>query len=169
MTQNQPKYYWDAGLFIAWLKDEKRKSGDMEGLAEVVSMIERKDAVLITSVISRTEVLESTLTQENKGEFDKIFQRTNCKMVDLNAPISELAHDIREYYKASSKVLGTPDCQHLATAIAFGCDELHTFDEKDMIPLSGNVAERNLIICKPKGEQMVMNLDHPKIKNPALM
>ncbi|MCH8262825.1 MAG: hypothetical protein IIA77_07230 [Proteobacteria bacterium] len=87
MAQNQPKYYWDAGLFIAWLKDEKRKPGEMQGLAEVVSMIDRKDAVLITSVVSRTEVLESTLTQENKGKFDKVFQRTNCKMVDLNAPI----------------------------------------------------------------------------------
>lgn len=156
MAQNQPKYYWDAGLFIAWLKDEKRKPGEMQGLAEVVSMIDRKDAVLITSVVSRTEVLESTLTQENKGKFDKVFQRTNCKMVDLNAPISELAHDIREYYKASGKVLGTPDCQHLATAIAYECDEFHTFDEDDLIPLSGNVAGHNLIICKPKGIQMVM-------------
>ena len=61
MAQIQPKYYWDACLFIAWLKDEKRKPGEMEGLAEVVSMIDRKDVVLITSVVSKTEVLESTL------------------------------------------------------------------------------------------------------------
>lgn len=157
MAQTLPKYYWDAGLFIAWLKDEKRKSGEMEGLAEVVSMVDRMEAVMITSVVTRTEVLESTLTDENRGTFDKIFKRTNCKLVDLNAPISDLAHDIREHYRAATnKNIKTPDCQHLATAIAYNCDELHSFDEDDLLPLSGNVAGHKLIVCKPKGKQMVM-------------
>lgn len=156
MAQNRPKYYWDSGLFIAWLKNETRKPGEMEGLAEVVSMIDRGDAVLITSVVTRTEVLESTLTPENRGKFDDLFKRTNCLMVDINAPISELAHDIREYYKAQGDSVKTPDSQHLATAITYDCDALHTFDEDDLISKSGNVAGHPLIICKPKGQQMVM-------------
>ena len=152
-----PKYYWDSGLFIAWLKDETRKPGEMEGLAEVVSMIDKKEAILITSVITRTEVLESSLTSENKGKFDLLFKRTNCIQVDVNAPISEMAHDIREFYKTKTgKNLKTPDSTHLATAIIYQCDELQTFDEDDMIPLSGNVADHNLVICKPKGKQMVI-------------
>jgi len=155
--QQIPKYYWDSGLFIAWFKDEKRKPGEMQGLAEVVSMIDKKEAILVTSVITRTEVLESTLSDENKGMFDKLFKRTNCKQVDVTAPISELAHDIREFCKNSTgKNLGTPDSQHLATAIVYKCDELHTFDEDDMTPLNGNVAGHNLVICMPKGKQMVM-------------
>ena len=128
----------------------------MQGLAEVVSMIDKKEAILITSVVSRTEVLESTLTTKNRGAFDELFKRTNCKLVDLNAPISELAHNIREYYRQQGKKLKTPDCQHLGTAIIYKCDELHTFDEGDMLPLNGNIAGHNLVICKPKGKQMVM-------------
>ena len=155
--QQIPKYYWDSGLFIAWFKDEKRKPGEMEGLAEVVSMIDKKEAILVTSVITRTEVLESSLSKENKGEFDKLFKRTNCKQVDVDAPISELAHDIREFCKNSTgKNLKTPDSTHLATAIIYECHELHTFDEDDMISLNGNVAGHNLIICKPKGKQGVL-------------
>ena len=156
MAHNIPKYYWDSVLFIAWLKNEKRKPGEMEGLAEVVSMIDKKEAVLITSVVTRTEVLESSLSTENRGMFDNLFKRTNCKMVDLNAPIGELAHDIREYYKLQGKNIKTPDCQHLATAIAYECDELHTFDEDDLLRLDGNIAGHKLKVCKPKGKQMEM-------------
>ena len=155
--QQIPKYYWDSGLFIAWFKDEEREPGEMQGLAEVVSMIDKKEATLVTSVITRIEVLESSLSNDNKGQLDNLFKRTNCIQVDVDAPISELAHDIREYYKnLTGKNLKTPDCTHLATAIVWECDELHTFDEDDMISLNGNVAGHNLIICKPKGKQGVL-------------
>jgi len=54
-----PRFYWDSGLFIAWFQDETRKPGEMEGLAEVVSMIDKKEAILVTSVITKTKVLVS--------------------------------------------------------------------------------------------------------------
>jgi predicted nucleic acid-binding protein len=128
----------------------------MDGLAEVVSMIDRKEAVLVTSVISRTEVLEASLSPQNQGTFDNVFKRTNCKLVDVTSPISGLAHDIRSFYRANGRNLKTPDCTHLATAIAYECVEMHTFDEDDLIPLSGNIAGRSLIICKPRGRQRVL-------------
>lgn len=28
MAGNEPVYYWDTCLFLAWIKDEERKSGD---------------------------------------------------------------------------------------------------------------------------------------------
>ena len=61
MPKTKPEYYWDANIFIAWLKNEKRKAGEMEGLAEIVWMVERNQAVMVTSVVSKSEVLQSTL------------------------------------------------------------------------------------------------------------
>ena len=129
----------------------------MQGVAEVVSMIDKKEAVLVTSVITRTETLESTLSEENKGLFGALFKRTNCLLVDVTAPISDIAHEIREYYRERGKNIKTPDSTHLATAIAYQCDELHTFDGDDMLKLSGDVAGRNVTICKPKGRQGVFD------------
>lgn len=29
-------YYWDTCLFLAWIKDEERKSGEMDGVREII-------------------------------------------------------------------------------------------------------------------------------------
>lgn len=156
MRRGKPIYYWDANVFLAWLKDERRKPGEMEGLTEVVSMVDRQEAILMTSVLTRTEVLESTLPNNAQNLFSKIFYKPNIVSVDLTAPISDLAHSIRDHYRRNSKSLKVPDSVHLATAIHHKVDELHTFDEDDLIPLSGNIAGNKLIICKPKGMQGVL-------------
>ena len=156
MRQGKPIYYWDANVFLAWLKDERRKPGEMEGLAEVIAMIDRQEAILMTSVMTRTEVLESSLPARAQNLFDKIFDRQNIVSVDVTAPIGNLAHQIRDYYRQNGRSLKTPDSIHLATAINCKADELHSFDEDDLIPLSGNIAGYRLIICKPKGMQGVL-------------
>jgi hypothetical protein len=33
---NLPLYYWDTCLFLAWLKDEERKSGEMDGVRDII-------------------------------------------------------------------------------------------------------------------------------------
>lgn len=153
MRRGKPIYYWDANVFLAWLKDERRKPGEMEGLAEIAAMIDRQEAILMTSVLTRTEVLESTLPNNAQNLFNRIFDKPSIVSVDLTAPISVLAHSIRDHYHRNGKRLKSPDCVHLATAIHHKVDELHTFDEDDLIPLSGNIAGNKLIICKPKGIQ----------------
>ncbi len=156
MRRGKPIYYWDANIFLAWLKNEVRKPGEMEGLAEVVAIIDRQEATMMTSVLTRTEVLESSLPSQAQNFFNTIFDRPNVVSVDLTAPISNLAHSIRDYYRQNDRSLETPDCIHLATAINHKADEFHTFDEDDLIPLSGDVASHRLIICKPKGIQTLL-------------
>jgi predicted nucleic acid-binding protein len=156
MRRGKPIYYWDANIFLAWLKNEVRKPGEMEGLAEIVAIIDRQEATMMTSVLTRTEVLESSLPSHAQNLFNKIFDRPNVVSVDLTAPISDLAHSIRDYYRQNGRSLKTPDSIHLATAINHKVDEFHTFDEDDLISLSGNVAGRGLIICKPKGIQTLL-------------
>jgi predicted nucleic acid-binding protein len=156
MPKAKPKYYWDANIFLAWLKNEKRKAGEMEGVAEIVWMVDRNQAVIVTSVVSKSEVLQSTLPPSAQKMFSQIFQRPNLVLVDFSDHIADLAGTIRDFYKQQGKKLKLGDAQHLATAIAYQVDEFHTFDEYDLIPLSGNVAGHKLIICKPKGTQGIL-------------
>jgi hypothetical protein len=60
-----------------------------------------------------------------------------------------LAQEIRVFYRQRNKKLSVPDTTHLATAIHYRVDALYTFDEDDLLPLNGNVAGHDLVICKP--------------------
>jgi hypothetical protein len=35
-------YYWDTCLFLAWIKDEERKSGEMDGVREIIERSKRR-------------------------------------------------------------------------------------------------------------------------------
>ena len=61
MPGKQPLYYWDSCLFVAWIKDEQRKGDDMAGVREVVNRAKRRDVMIMTSVLTTTEVLQSRL------------------------------------------------------------------------------------------------------------
>ncbi len=52
MAGTEPIYYWDSCLFLAWIKDEERPSGEMDGVREVIERVKRRDAKIITSVLT---------------------------------------------------------------------------------------------------------------------
>ena len=158
MAGNSPLYYWDSCLFIAWLKDEQRKTGDMDGVREVIEQAKRREVKLITSVLTLTEVLSSQIPIGIDTLFANLLKRISKQGVDIK--IATLAHDLRDFYVQKAveherKILSTPDALHLATAILCRADEFHTFDESNsrnslgLLPLTGNVADHNLTICKP--------------------
>lgn len=157
MPGSSPLYYWDTCLFLAWIKDEERPHGEMDGVREVVGRVKKRDAVMLTSVITTTEVLQSKLPAGVGNLFHGLMQRIERKSVDIK--VAKLAHDLRDYYSTISdyggKTLSVADALHLATAILFRADEFHTFDGSNgrnslgLLQLSGNVAGHNLTICKP--------------------
>ena len=154
MPARKPVYYWDSTIFIAWLQDEKRKPGEMEGVYELASEFEKKGIILVTAVTTLTEVLETRITAQAAKTFENFFERRNAILMNTDARIATLARSIRGYYDQRGKNLTTPDCQHLASAIHFRVDEMHTFDEDDLLPLNGNVAGYQLVICKPHTPQL---------------
>lgn len=166
MPARKPLYYWDSCIFIAWLKDEKRPPREMEGVTEAAEKIHTNQATLMTSVFTRTEVLECTLSEEAKAKFADLFKKRNFQLVDLNSRIADLAHSIRDYYADRIRKgldqkpgLTQNDSVHLATAIHYQADEFHTFDDGEkggmsLLKLDGNVAGHPLKICKPQAVQM---------------
>jgi predicted nucleic acid-binding protein len=153
-------YYWDTCLFLAWLNDEPRKSGEMDGVRELIARHKRREIRLMTSVLTQVEVLQSRLPVGMGSLFLEVLKRLTRMGMDIK--VASLAHDIRDYYLIHSdqhggKRLSTPDAIHLATAILYRADEFHTFDEK-LIPLSGNVGGHDLRICKPEARSPELDL-----------
>ena len=157
MATGKRKIYWDTCIFIAWFYDEPQSDiAVTEGMEETVKEVDANKITLITSVVTRTELLENRMPSDVKAKYDALFNRRNVVMISLDHRISDLSAEIREYYDAKGTVLGTIDCQHLATAILYGADEFHTLDGSGkkkkgyLIPLSGTIAGKyTLKICKP--------------------
>jgi predicted nucleic acid-binding protein len=160
-------HYWDTCLFIAWTKDEARKIGEMDGVREIIDRVKKREVIILTSVITSVEVLQSSLPAGVPKIFQGLMKKVEQKSVDIK--IANLVHDLRDYYKMRSaefdgKILSVPDAIHLATAIIYRAAELNTFDASNarntlgLLPLSGNVAGHALTICKPVARNPELDL-----------
>ncbi|MBW8011690.1 MAG: type II toxin-antitoxin system VapC family toxin [Chloroflexi bacterium] len=164
------KVYWDACIFIAHLNNEHRADPlDMQGVGELVRLIDQEQLEIVTSTITIVEVLESRIQLNAYEIFREYFGRRNVHLLDVTREIAELSHEIRDYYQDDSSGLttvSTPDAIHLATAITFECDIFHTFDEinrptrpRALIPLPQPIAGRYAIpIQKPTPGQLALGL-----------
>src|SRR5436853_6164062 len=100
MSGSKPELvYWDAGIFLAWMTDEQRADpADLEGIKEQVKLFSDGKLQLATSVITLTEILESQLPHGARETFEKLFQRRNCHLVNLDRNMASIAHNIRDFY-----------------------------------------------------------------------
>lgn len=171
MPGGDPLYYWDTCMFLAWIKDEERPTGEMDGVREVVARAKRREVKIMTSALTLVEVLDSKLPVGMDNLFKGMMRRV--RMISMDTKIAGVAHDLRDYYASrpsefGGKLLATPDAIHLATAILYRADEFHTFDaggsskSLGLIPLSGNVGGHRLLICKPEARNPTLDLRRPK-------
>ena len=146
-------------MYLALLKGEQS-----HGQAYIDSMMQiskqnfENKNIIITSVITLTEVLSSSLTTEQEEAFLKTFKATNHTLYDVDYAIARKARQFREAFlnHQSGKTLATPDAIHAATAVIYQADEMHTFDDGQknkkflgLLELSSNSSLDNLLICKP--------------------
>jgi predicted nucleic acid-binding protein len=122
----------------------------MEGIEYCMDRIKNNEIKGITSVTTITEILPGKFPPGKYDLFERtITRRRNFEFIGKDIRISALTQEIRDYYSVLNKKIKTPDADHLATAIHYNVDALYTLDVDDLLPLNGNVAGRNLIICKP--------------------
>jgi len=155
-------YYWDTCLFIAWLSDEIRPSGDMDGVREIIEMTKRRDVAVVTSALTLAEVLPSKFPAGVFNLFDDLLKRTTFRIISMDRKIARLAGDLRVHYEKEERRLKTPDAIHLATAILNGVSEFHTFDAQ-LLSLNGNLAGHRMPICKPSFRQPSLDLVTEKV------
>jgi len=163
MAGNNPIYYWDTCIFLAWLKNETtRKSGEMEGIHDCLERLKKRQINIMTSVITYTEITSLKVPAGVDTMLEEVLQRPNCAKIGVDMRVAKLARDLRNYYlekpdKYSGKTLNVPDSLHLATAILYRAQEFHTFDETNnskyqtigLLQLNGDVGGHKLTICKP--------------------
>ena len=170
MASGRPKFYWDTAPLIAWIVDEKRSDpAEMAGLAEVLNMVDRGKAVLMTSVLWRAEVLDIRLTPAQRRRLEGAFDGRSIVELGIDSRIMDLTSEIRSYHKNSVKKgvmknIRVPDAIHLASAIHFDATEFHTFDGAraegqvgGLLTLNGNVAGHRLRICVPIADQLQLD------------
>ena len=175
MAGTEPIYYWDSCLFLAWIQDEERPTGEMDGVREVIERAKRREVKIITSVLTLAEVLESKLPAGMKTLIDGLMRRVD--RIGMEIKVAKMAHDLRDYYASRSaefggKTLSVPDAIHLGTAILHRATEFHTFDRDGssrslgLLPLSGNVGGHGLTICKPQARSPQLDLKKPRPGKP---
>jgi predicted nucleic acid-binding protein len=141
-------FCWDSVTFISVLNGGVHRSTDeISGLHEVIDMVERRQARIVTSEIILAEVLD------NAPQLEALFRRPEYFMVSTGGPIMRKVRDLR----SARRSLKTPDATYIATALAYKADELHTFDGQ-LLRLSGASEVEGLRICKPTGTQTTLNL-----------
>jgi predicted nucleic acid-binding protein len=142
--------YLDTTILIAWIKGENRPNNEMIGVEYCFERIKNSEIKAISSVITDTEILSGHFPPNKKDQVERTLSRMrNFEYINIDRRISRLASEIRDFYSAIRRNIETPDANHLATAIHYNVNALYTFDADDLLPLNGNVAGHNLLICKP--------------------
>ncbi|MCC8984116.1 type II toxin-antitoxin system VapC family toxin [Bradyrhizobium acaciae] len=145
----------------------------MDGVREVIERVKRRDAKIVTSVLTITEVLESRLPAGMKSLMEGLMKRVI--RVGMDIKVAKMAHDLRDYYmqrttEFGGKTLSVPDAIHLATGVLSRVNEFHTFDggktggkSLGLLQLSGNVGGQRLTVCKPQARSPQLDLRKPNI------
>jgi PIN domain nuclease of toxin-antitoxin system len=149
MKSGKYLHYFDTCIFLHWLSDPQQDADVVDGIKEtIVNAEQHRTVIIVTSVITRIEVLNAKLPPAGAELFRKMLGQSAIQSVNVDPRIAQLAHDIRDFYISQTPAikLATPDCIHLATAIHFECDEMNTLDgggqrkrPGDLLTLSGNV------------------------------
>jgi predicted nucleic acid-binding protein len=154
MGSGNNRIYWDAAVFIAYFTQEAtRTKQELAGIDQVVEAFDKGNCVLVTSILTKAELLPTRLGRENYARLSDLWKRKLFQPVEVTEAIIDLANEIRGFYaEKGEKVPATPDSIHLATAIKSGVDVFQTFDggkKRGLLQMDGNVAGHHLAIKVP--------------------
>lgn len=141
-----PNYAWDTTVLISWLCEDQ--SAPLANIAMVVKEIDDKQANLILSVTTYSEVLESKYSAAQLDLLDRFMRRSNVIPIDTTTPIATKAAKIRDRGLQDGRKIKTPDATVIAAAILHKANVLHSLD-KGMLSLSGSSTVDGLAIVKP--------------------
>jgi hypothetical protein len=165
MRAGKKVVYWDTSVFFAWLKDEPWDAEIVEGIEATVRQVHNNQIILITSVVTDTEVLRSRMSAEALAKWEGVFRRRNVKMIAQDLRVGRKGSQIRDCFYQIDIKIKTPDAIHLATAILYEADVLQTLDgagptkkPSDMIRLDGHACVDGLKIVTPATTNKQMSL-----------
>lgn len=148
-TNRRPRYYFDSGLFIAFIKNEAGRGPTMLHLLQDA---EQQKIEVVTSFLTVAEVLRggsSTAagTALSDKDIDDFFDRPEFELVALERFVAEKAREVRRLAPRLAKRFSVADAIHVATALLSDVDALYSYDDDDLVLYDGQF--EGLKICNP--------------------
>lgn len=157
-----PKYYWDA---CVWIELITQSNADRtERCKYVIEQAEKGEVELWTSTFTLAEVWKRKCEGESVGlpesadtEFEDYIEKEFVRKIQVDVDVGLLARRLLRKFPE----LGKPqDAIHVASCLQNNLDELHTFDDRDLVKFDGMMPRKDhvkLTICpppkRPGGEQ----------------
>ena len=149
-----PKYYWDACVWIELINQSDKDR--LKRCRHVIDLAQKGKAELWTSAFTLSEVWKKKCDIEPVGiqakhdrAFEDFIEAEFATKINVNVDVGNLARRLLRQHPS----IGKPqDAIHVASCLLSNLDELHTFDEKDLIKLDGKLSRHDKIklkICKP--------------------
>ena len=125
-----------------------RETDKYIALRGVWSRAENGSCEILTSVISQVEVFKKKcekndakpLSDTQETEISKMFWQQHVILADLD-PI--VADNARKLLREHEELQKAPDAIHLATALYWSPDAMHTYDGVNLLGLNGKVKCRD--------------------------
>jgi len=150
---SKTRYYWDACAWIALIKQEP---GRFDACKHVVDLAEAGKAEIWTSAFTLAEVFKRkcgtgfvSLEPTKDDEFEDYIEKEFVIKAQVDTDVGTAA---RRLLRAHPEIGKPQDAIHVATALLYDIDELHTFDREDLLGLSGMLDRsdgKKLAICPP--------------------
>lgn len=139
MAERPERRYWDAGVFIAWIKGEAGRAPTCEG---IIREAQAGRCLIYTSTITLAEVTKirggalterDTATEETISAF---FRNEYVKLIPVDYSTGVLARQLIWEFPH----LGPRDAIHIATAIRAEADVIETYDVHDFGRVTRDIA-----------------------------
>lgn len=176
---SKPKVYWDSCAWLGLLNEESNKISELQyvwkravaGEVEIwTSTIAQVEVCKLAS--EQTEVANQgkenkvdIMTEDNLKLIENVFNQPFVKRIPVDVEISTRARRLYRETKGLDKV---PDAVHLVSAMRWNIETVHTFDEKDMLHLSGKLKtdlDTEITIMSPtetEPDDLFTALDEPE-------
>jgi len=147
------RVYWDSCVFLGLISEESANVADSKAVWEEAKQGRTQ---IFTSVFTFAEVIrakcEGTIKPLPEAQDKPIVDFLSQKWVTRVLLDESLASQARRLLRKHTECKKPSDGIHLATALHYDVDEMHTWDGSDLLKLDGKTQKRNgayLTICKP--------------------
>lgn len=139
--------YWDANVFHALFNEEPNR---IEVCTKIETAAKNGDIQIYTSAVTLTECVRlknrPRLAPENREKIRRYFDHKFIRLVACDRQVGEFAQELLWRYEH----LEYKDAIHVATALFAQVDILHTYDNADLVRLSGQLGAPPLTISNPE-------------------
>ena len=149
MPSGRRIYYWETSIWIVYLNEGKEHPDVFERLEEIITEVKARQVTLLTSVLTRIELLEMHHGPAKMRQYDAQLDRRNVHDVAITRQIAALASNFRNHFPSLKSGKKLSDAIHLATAVDVVADELHTTDEDDLLKCNGDPILNGLVVSRP--------------------